>query len=186
MVFGVVPRLQAQVCSLPFVSGNPRVRGLLEHPAGPFTIHFWAPTAKWLISAANIADINRPVEKMSVPQQSAVAVTGVIWARYSTQVIPINYNLMLVNAVMACTGIFHLCVEPRSAHLPSFISLSLTLASSSPPTLFVFFSQLSYPDARNKQAQAAVARDNLANLLLGGAPGGGQYGLCPSAVVVSS
>ena len=139
MVFGIVPRLQAQVCSLPFVSGNPRVKGLLEHPAGPFTIHFWAPTAKWLISAANIADINRPVEKMSMPQQSAVAVTGVIWARYSTQVIPINYNLMLVNAVMACTGIFHLCVEPRSARLPP--SLSLSLSTSSPPTLlfYLFF-----------------------------------------------
>ena len=106
--FGIVPRLQAQFVSLPFVASNPTLKGLAEHPAGPFTIHFWAPTAKWLISAANIADVNRPVEKMSAPQQSAVAVTGIIWARYSTQVIPINYNLMAVNAVMACTGIFHL------------------------------------------------------------------------------
>ena len=70
MVFGVVPRLQAQVVGLPFISNNPRLKGLLEHPAGPFTIHFWAPTAKWLISAANIADVNRPVEKMSKPQQA--------------------------------------------------------------------------------------------------------------------
>ena len=77
MGFGVVPRLQAQVVGLPFISNNPRLKGLLEHPAGPFTIHFWAPTAKWLISAANIADVNRPVEKMSKPQQAgALCVAG--------------------------------------------------------------------------------------------------------------
>ena len=77
MGFGVVPRLQAQVVGLPFISNNPRLKGLLEHPAGPFTIHFWAPTAKWLISAANIADVNRPVEKMAKPQQAgALCVAG--------------------------------------------------------------------------------------------------------------
>ncbi len=108
MGFGIVPRLQQQVVSLPFIASNPSVKSLVEHPAGPFTIHFWAPTAKWLISAANIADVNRPVEKMSVPQQTAVAVTGVIWTRYSLVITPVNYNLMAVNAVMACTGLFHL------------------------------------------------------------------------------
>lgn len=115
MGFGIVPRLQAQFLSLPFVSSSPFIRGMAEHPAGPFTIHFWAPTAKWLISAANIADVNRPVEKMSAPQQTAVAVTGVIWARYGFDVRPVNYNLSLVNGVMACTGIYHLCVLGRGA-----------------------------------------------------------------------
>jgi hypothetical protein len=110
MGFGIVPRIQAQVTSIPFIANNASLKGLLEHPAGPFTIHFWAPTAKWLISAANIADVNRPVEKMSLPQQTAVSVTGIIWARYSLVVVPINYNLMAVNAVMACTGLFHLFV----------------------------------------------------------------------------
>lgn len=135
--------MQSSVVSHPFISNNPSLRGFLEHPAGPFTIHFWAPTAKWFISAANIADYNRPVEKMSKPQQAgahrlpsctgsplpdarrrplparrsppryppfpaAVAGTGVIWARYSTQIIPLNYNLLAVNAVMACTGFYHL------------------------------------------------------------------------------
>jgi hypothetical protein len=37
-----------------------------------------------------------------------VAGTGIIWARYSTQITPVNYNLLAVNAVMACTGIYHL------------------------------------------------------------------------------
>ena len=47
----------------------------LHHVGSPvfcpsLTVHFWAPTAKWFITAANIADINRPVEKLSVPQQT--------------------------------------------------------------------------------------------------------------------
>ena len=67
-MFGVVPRLQSYTASL--VSGSTMLKGFVEHPAGPFTIHFWAPTAKWLISAANIADLGRPVEKMSANQQT--------------------------------------------------------------------------------------------------------------------
>lgn len=66
-MFGIVPRMQAAVAAV--VPEGP-VRGFMVHPAGPFTIHFWAPTAKWLISAANIADLQRPVEKMSVNQQA--------------------------------------------------------------------------------------------------------------------
>ena len=80
-MFGVVPRLQAAVLSVPFVSENSTLKGLLAHPAGPFTIHFWAPTAKWLISAANIADVNRPVEKMSKPQQAGACGACGVWRR---------------------------------------------------------------------------------------------------------
>merc|ERR1712060_799799 len=40
-----------------------------HHPAGPKTIHFWAPTFKWGISLANVADFSSPVENVSVPQQ---------------------------------------------------------------------------------------------------------------------
>lgn len=32
-------------------------------------VHFWAPTFKWGISIANIADMQRPAEKVSTPQQ---------------------------------------------------------------------------------------------------------------------
>jgi hypothetical protein len=39
---------------------------------------------------------------------AAVTATGLIWTRYSTQIIPINYNLMTVNAFMAVTGIYQL------------------------------------------------------------------------------
>mmetsp|Transcript_4792 Transcript_4792/g.14295 ORF Transcript_4792/g.14295 Transcript_4792/m.14295 type:complete len:91 (+) Transcript_4792:169-441(+) len=67
-----------------------QVKQFWNHPAGPKTIHFWAPTFKWGISAANIADFSSPVEKVSVPQQCAVGLTGMIWARFSTQIKPVS------------------------------------------------------------------------------------------------
>ena len=79
-----------------------------NHPAGPKTIFFWAPTMKWGITAANIKDFARPPELLSVPQQSAVALTGIIWCKYSLDIIPKNYNLMSVNVVMAATGLYQL------------------------------------------------------------------------------
>ncbi|PHT99815.1 Mitochondrial pyruvate carrier 2 [Capsicum chinense] len=46
-----------------------KLQALWNHPAGPKTIHFWAPTFKWGISIANIADFAKPPEKISYPQQ---------------------------------------------------------------------------------------------------------------------
>lgn len=85
-----------------------KLRQLYNHPAGPKTIHFWAPTFKWGISFANIADMQRPAELISYPQQCAITATGLIWSRFSTQIKPINYNLLAVNAFMAVTGIYQL------------------------------------------------------------------------------
>ncbi|KAG6394122.1 hypothetical protein SASPL_144701 [Salvia splendens] len=53
-------------------------------------VHFWAPTFKWGISIANLADSSKPPEKVSYPQQIAVTATGVIWSRYSTVITPAN------------------------------------------------------------------------------------------------
>ena len=61
-----------------------------------------------MISIANIADLYRPVEKMSVPQQMAITATGVIWSYYATQITPVNYNLLAVNVFMGGTGIWHM------------------------------------------------------------------------------
>jgi len=36
--------------------------------AGPFTVHFWAPMSKWLISGASFLDLNRPTDKVSITQ----------------------------------------------------------------------------------------------------------------------
>ena len=63
---------------------------------------------KWGITAANVKDFNRPPELLSVPQQSAVALTGLIWCKYSLDIIPKNYNLLSVNLVMAATGLYQL------------------------------------------------------------------------------
>ncbi|KAG5561295.1 hypothetical protein RHGRI_004356 [Rhododendron griersonianum] len=71
-------------------------------------VHFWAPTFKWGISIANLADSSKPPEKVSYPQQVAVTATGLIWSRYSMVINPKNWNLFSVNVVMAATGIYQL------------------------------------------------------------------------------
>ncbi|XP_056854778.1 mitochondrial pyruvate carrier 4 isoform X1 [Raphanus sativus] len=112
-----------------------RLQALWNHPAGPKTIHFWAPTFKWGISIANIADFAKPTDKISYPQQIgnciplsfplfvfviplndltlilsllAVTCTGVIWSRYSMVITPKNWNLFSVNVAMAGTGMYQL------------------------------------------------------------------------------
>ena len=77
----------------------------LNHPAGPKTIHFWAPTMKWGLVAAGLADLNRPAEDISLAQSAALSSTGLIWSRYATQITPVNYNLLGVNLFVAATGI---------------------------------------------------------------------------------
>ncbi|WRX26708.1 Mitochondrial pyruvate carrier - like 4 [Theobroma cacao] len=67
-----------------------KLQALWNHPAGPKTIHFWAPTFKWGISIANVADFSKPPENLSYPQQVAVTCTGIIWSRYSTVITPIH------------------------------------------------------------------------------------------------
>jgi hypothetical protein len=44
------------------------VQSFLGHAAGPFTIFFWAPTFKWMITFANIADMKKPPELLSANQ----------------------------------------------------------------------------------------------------------------------
>ncbi len=57
---------------------------------------------------AGLADINRPAEKLSLMQSSALAGTGVIWSRYSLVITPKNWNLFSVNVFVAATGIYQL------------------------------------------------------------------------------
>ncbi|SJK85926.1 Mitochondrial pyruvate carrier 2 [Babesia microti strain RI] len=102
---GIVPAIQDKLVLLPLPKS---LKSLILHPAGPFTIHFYAPAFKWAISIANIADMNRPIEKISTPQQIAVSCTGIIWSRFSMVITPKNYNLFLVNIVMAGTGFYQL------------------------------------------------------------------------------
>ncbi|XP_062169414.1 mitochondrial pyruvate carrier 4-like isoform X2 [Alnus glutinosa] len=85
-----------------------KLKALWNHPAGPKTVFFWAPTAKWGISMANIADFSKPPESLSCPQQVAVLCTGIIWSRYSMAVTPKNWNLFGNSIAMAGTGLYQL------------------------------------------------------------------------------
>ncbi|KAL6999211.1 Mitochondrial pyruvate carrier 4 [Sarracenia purpurea var. burkii] len=85
-----------------------KLQAFWNHPAGPKTIHFWAPMFKWVISIANVADFSKPPENLSYPHQAVVAGSGIIWARYSTVIIPKNWNLVCVNLAMAGTGFYQL------------------------------------------------------------------------------
>jgi hypothetical protein len=39
-----------------------------NHPAGPKTIFFWAPAMKWGLVIAGLGDLQRPADKLSLPQ----------------------------------------------------------------------------------------------------------------------
>eukprot|EP00126_Sphaerothecum_destruens_P005700 Sdes_comp18971_c0_seq3m9501 len=85
---------------------SPKSASFLNHPAGPKTIFFWAPLAKWCLVIAGIVDIQRPVETMSLTQQVALAATGMIWSRYSLVIIPKNWSLFAVNIFVGLTGFY--------------------------------------------------------------------------------
>mmetsp|Transcript_9832 Transcript_9832/g.27817 ORF Transcript_9832/g.27817 Transcript_9832/m.27817 type:complete len:302 (-) Transcript_9832:7-912(-) len=76
--------------------------------AGPFTVHFWAPMSKWAISGASFFDLNRPTDKISLPQYTALTLTGFFFSRYALLVTPINYTLMSVNIALFGSSAWHL------------------------------------------------------------------------------
>ncbi|EYC06322.1 hypothetical protein Y032_0077g1147 [Ancylostoma ceylanicum] len=84
-----------------------------NHPAGPKTVFFWAPTIKWALVAAGLADLARPAHKLSPAQNAALCATGAIWTRYCLVITPINYYLSSVNFFVMCSGLVQLC---RIAH----------------------------------------------------------------------
>eukprot|EP00181_Compsopogon_caeruleus_P000020 CAMPEP_0184682246 /NCGR_PEP_ID=MMETSP0312-20130426/6469_1 /TAXON_ID=31354 /ORGANISM="Compsopogon coeruleus, Strain SAG 36.94" /LENGTH=118 /DNA_ID=CAMNT_0027133783 /DNA_START=208 /DNA_END=565 /DNA_ORIENTATION=- len=73
---------------------------------------------KWVLVIAGVKDMSRPVERVSLPQSAALATTGVIWARYSMVITPVNYNLGLVNLFVGATGLYQ--VVRVVAHEESF------------------------------------------------------------------
>eukprot|EP00593_Proboscia_inermis_P001634 CAMPEP_0171295564 /NCGR_PEP_ID=MMETSP0816-20121228/4162_1 /TAXON_ID=420281 /ORGANISM="Proboscia inermis, Strain CCAP1064/1" /LENGTH=259 /DNA_ID=CAMNT_0011768311 /DNA_START=56 /DNA_END=835 /DNA_ORIENTATION=+ len=76
--------------------------------AGPFTVHFWAPMSKWLISGASFLDMDRPTDKISLPQYCALTATGFFFTRYALLVVPINYTLCSVNVALFGSSSYHL------------------------------------------------------------------------------
>ena len=64
--------------------------------------------SKWAISWNNLKDLNKPLEKVSAAQMTALTVTGLIWTRYSFVITPINYNMAVVQSVCAASSGYHL------------------------------------------------------------------------------
>jgi hypothetical protein len=90
---------------------------LANHPAGPFTIFFWAPTSKWALSGANLMNLDKPTANISMAQTLALTCTGVIWTRYSFVINPINYNLAVVNFALALSSGYHLSRKIKADYL---------------------------------------------------------------------
>uniref|UniRef100_A0A8R1XPL1 Mitochondrial pyruvate carrier n=1 Tax=Onchocerca volvulus TaxID=6282 RepID=A0A8R1XPL1_ONCVO len=91
----------------------PFAQTLWNHEAGPKTIFFWAPTIKWCLVMAGIADLKRPAEKLSFYQNAALFVTGMIWTRYSFVIRPVNYNLASVNMFVSSIGLYQITRKMR-------------------------------------------------------------------------
>uniref|UniRef100_A0A914I3S6 Mitochondrial pyruvate carrier n=1 Tax=Globodera rostochiensis TaxID=31243 RepID=A0A914I3S6_GLORO len=84
-----------------------------NHAAGPKTVFFWAPTIKWVIVFAGLADLTRPADKLSFDQYAAVTATGFVWTRYCFMIVPKNYYLASVNFFVGSTAFVQLL---RIAH----------------------------------------------------------------------
>ncbi len=63
---------------------------------------------QWGLVIATISDLRKPPENVSTNQNLALLATGVIWARYSTQIIPVNWSLFTVNTFVALTSGYQL------------------------------------------------------------------------------
>uniref|UniRef100_A0A7S1G1J7 Mitochondrial pyruvate carrier n=1 Tax=Corethron hystrix TaxID=216773 RepID=A0A7S1G1J7_9STRA len=85
--------------------------------AGPFTVHFWAPMSKWLISGASFMDLDRPTDKISVAQFTALTATGFFFSRYALLVKPINYVLCSVNIALFGSSAYHLTRKIKADYL---------------------------------------------------------------------
>ena len=93
------------------------VQSMGTSPVGPMTVFFWAPASKWLLSANNLVDLEKPTEKMSMSNQIALTVTGVIWTRYSVVITPVNYNLAAVNLVLGISSGYHLMRKLKNEYM---------------------------------------------------------------------
>uniref|UniRef100_A0A6T6GX05 Mitochondrial pyruvate carrier n=1 Tax=Craspedostauros australis TaxID=1486917 RepID=A0A6T6GX05_9STRA len=67
-----------------------------------------APMSKWGISGASFFDLHRPTDQISLPQYTALTLTGFFFSRYSLLVTPVNYVLMSVNVALFGSSAWHL------------------------------------------------------------------------------
>jgi hypothetical protein len=98
-------------------SNGSAIKRIAESEAGPFYIHFWAPMSKWLISGASMMELDRPTDKISLPQYSALTLCGVIHGRYALTVLPVNYMLCSVNIALFASSVWHLGRKIKADYL---------------------------------------------------------------------
>jgi len=79
----------------------------LSSAGGPFTIHPWPPVTKILISGTSMIEYDKPTEKISLSQYSALTLTGAIFSQYGLVVSPINYPLTSVNILLFASSLWH-------------------------------------------------------------------------------
>ncbi|XP_044965387.1 mitochondrial pyruvate carrier 4-like isoform X1 [Hordeum vulgare subsp. vulgare] len=106
-----------------------KLQAFWNHPAGPKTIHFWAPTFKWGISIANIADFAKPPEKISYPQQVGMSIPGTSALVFQTTNSLVYYTILVYLhatsvvwcTAVACTGIiwsrYSMVITPKNWNL---------------------------------------------------------------------
>ncbi|XP_012221628.1 mitochondrial pyruvate carrier 2 [Linepithema humile] len=106
-----------------------KLQPLWKHPAGPQTIFFWAPIFKWGLVIAGLSDLQRPANKISISQSSALGITGLIWTRYSLAITPKNYSLFSVNLFVACTALYQISRAVRYQQQQSALKMAQATSS---------------------------------------------------------
>lgn len=102
---GWVAALSAAIWMLPLKRVLP---GLLTSVGGLLTIHSAPPLTKLGISLTSLLEFDRPTDKISIAQYSALTVTAAIFSVYGLLVIPINYFLSGVNLLLFLSSAYHL------------------------------------------------------------------------------
>ena len=85
-----------------------KVKKIINHEAGIFTVFFWAPLGKLCLAIPQLIDYRVPLEKISGPMQIAYFCTGLIWTRYCFVTKPKTYFLATINFTLALTSIYHI------------------------------------------------------------------------------
>ncbi|EDV30963.2 uncharacterized protein Dana_GF15117, isoform A [Drosophila ananassae] len=69
---------------------------------GPRTVFFWGPAMKWCVVLAGLIDVlARPPHLISQKQSLVLALSGVLWSRWSLVIKPKNYSYLACNAVLS-------------------------------------------------------------------------------------
>jgi len=89
----------------------------LSSAGGPFTIHPWPPVTKLMISGTSMLELDRPTDKISLSQYTALTATGAIFSRYGLVVTPINYPLTSVNVLLFLSSGWHLGRKIKADYL---------------------------------------------------------------------